>query len=187
MRANLFVYREIDDPWFRAFRRAPVEILNATLPRLKRLTGEFGVAGEIKIRPADLYVNVGYRRPGVVLVGDAFKTTCPVTGTGCDKVFTDVERLCNVHIPAWLATEGMDETKIAAFYEDPVKTACDSWSEVKAYNFRKVSIDGGLYWCGQRWARFMMWLSRGLARRCRQTVHRQRRLGAGEARPAAGG
>ena len=36
------------------------------------------------------------------------RTTCPVTGTGTDKVFTDVAQLCNVHIPAWLATEGMD-------------------------------------------------------------------------------
>ena len=53
-----------------------------------------------------------YRQPGVVLVGDAFAATCPVTGTGTDKVFTDIAQLCNVHIPAWLATEGMDADKI---------------------------------------------------------------------------
>jgi 2-polyprenyl-6-methoxyphenol hydroxylase-like FAD-dependent oxidoreductase len=175
MRANLFVYREMDDPWFRDFRRAPVETLEAALPRLRRLTGEFGVAGEVKIRPADLTINTGYRRPGVVLVGDAFKTTCPVTGTGSDKVFTDVERLCNAHIPAWLATEGMDETKIAAFYDDPVKTACDSWSEAKAYDFRKVSIDTGLTWRAQRWARFGKWLARGLLRRLDDARPRPRR------------
>jgi 2-polyprenyl-6-methoxyphenol hydroxylase-like FAD-dependent oxidoreductase len=165
MRANLFVYREANDPWFREFRRVPVETLNAALPRLKRLTGEFGVAGEIKIRPADLYVNTGYRQSGIVLVGDAFRTTCPVTGTGCDKVFTDVERLCNVHIPGWLATEGMDEAKIASFYDDPVKLACDSWSDAKAYDFRKVSIDNGFTWRVQRWARFGKWFGRGLLRR----------------------
>ena len=79
--------------------------MNAALPRLRRITGEFGVAGDVKIRPADLYVSTGYRQPGIVLVGDAFATTCPVTGTGTDKVFTDVAQLCNVHIPAWLATE----------------------------------------------------------------------------------
>src|SRR6202011_2045269 len=55
---------------------------------------------------ADLYVSAGHRQAGAVLVGDAFETTCPVTGTGSDKVFTDVERLCNVHIPAWLAIDG---------------------------------------------------------------------------------
>ncbi|MBV8918807.1 FAD-dependent oxidoreductase [Bradyrhizobium sp.] len=165
MRANLFVYRAIDDPWFREFRRAPVETLEAALPRLKRLTGAFTTSGEIKIRPADLYVNTGYRQSGIVLVGDAFRTTCPVTGTGCDKVFTDVQRLCSVYIPAWLATEGMGEAKIAAFYDDPVKRACDSWSDAKAHDFRKVSIDSGLYWRAQRWARFGNWLGRGLLRR----------------------
>ena len=135
MRANLFTYRQMDDPWLRQMRHAPAETLNAALPRLRRITGEFEVAGDIKIRPADLYVSTGYRKPGMVLVGDAFETTCPVTGTGTDKVFTDVERLCNVHIPAWLATEGMDESKIAAFYDDPVKKACDAWSMAKAYQF----------------------------------------------------
>ena len=79
-----------------------------------------------------------------MLVGDAFETTCPVTGTGTDKVFTDVERLCNVHIPAWLATDGMGEDKIAAFYDDPIKQACDEWSSAKAYHFRSVSIETGI-------------------------------------------
>jgi hypothetical protein len=102
-----------------------------------------------------------------VLVGDAFETSCPVSGTGSDKVFTDVERLCNVHIPAWLATEGMDESKIAAFYDDPVKRACDAWSSAKAHNFRSVSIDRGLYWQAQRWARFLAWFGHGLLRRMR--------------------
>jgi 2-polyprenyl-6-methoxyphenol hydroxylase-like FAD-dependent oxidoreductase len=167
MRANLFVYRAFDDPWFRELRRAPVETLNAALPRLRRITGDFEIPGDIKIRPADLCVSSGYLQPGVVLVGDAFETTCPVTGTGTDKVFTDVERLCNVHIPAWLGSDGMDTDKIAAFYDDPVKKACDAWSNAKAYDFRSVSIENGLYWRAQRWARFMAWLGEGLLRRLR--------------------
>ena len=92
-------------------RRAPAETLNAALPRLRRITGEFEIEGDVKVRPADLYVSSGHRQAGVVLVGDAFETTCPVSGTGSDKVFTDVERLCNIHIPTWLATEGMDGAK----------------------------------------------------------------------------
>ena len=165
MRANLFVYRNADDPWLREFRLAPVKTLDAALPHLNRITGAFAVPGEIKIRPADLYVNTGYLRPGVVLVGDAFASTCPVTGTGTDKVFTDVERLCNIHIPAWLATDGMDEAKIAAFYADPVKKACDEWSIAKAQNFRAISIDTDLYWEAQRQARFLAWMGKGLLRR----------------------
>jgi 2-polyprenyl-6-methoxyphenol hydroxylase-like FAD-dependent oxidoreductase len=171
MRANLFTYREIDDPWLRQMRDAPVETLNAALPRLRRITGDFEISGDIRIRPADLYVSTGHRRPGVVLIGDAFETTCPVTGTGTDKVFTDVERLCNVHIPAWLATDGMDADKIAAFYDDPVKQACDAWSSAKAYHFRSVSIENGLYWRAQRWARFIAWLGEGMLRRLRDRLN----------------
>jgi 2-polyprenyl-6-methoxyphenol hydroxylase-like FAD-dependent oxidoreductase len=167
MRANLFTYRQIDDPWLQQMRRTPAQTLTAALPRLGRVIGEFEIAGDIRMRPADLYVSAGHRQPGMVLVGDAFATSCPVTGTGTDKVFTDVERLCNVHIPNWLATDGMDETKIAAFYDDPVKTACDDWSSAKAYSFRSVSIDDSLYWKAQRWARFVAWFCEGTLRQLR--------------------
>jgi 2-polyprenyl-6-methoxyphenol hydroxylase-like FAD-dependent oxidoreductase len=165
MRANLFTYREVGDPWLRELRLAPVKTLHAALRRLKEITGEFSVTGDVRVRPADLYVNSGYRRAGVVLVGDAFAATCPVTGTGTDKVFTDVAQLCSVHIPAWLASEGMGEDKIAAFYDDPVKQACDAWAMEKAWSFRSVSIDESIYWRLQRWARFANWLAHGLLRR----------------------
>ncbi|MDI1265572.1 MAG: NAD(P)/FAD-dependent oxidoreductase [bacterium] len=177
MRANLFAYREVDDPWLREMRHKPAETMNAALPRLRRITGDYSVTGGVKIRPADLYVSTGYRQPGIVMVGDAFATTCPVSGTGTDKVFTDVTQLCNVHIPAWLGTEGMSETKIASFYEDPVKRACDEWSMAKAFSFRKVTIDTGLYWHAQRWARFLAWFGEGVRRRMRSGAS------AGSARP----
>src|SRR5262249_17385002 len=105
MRANLFTYRDVGDPWLRELRVAPAKTLNAALPRLKETTGDFQVTGDVKTRPADIYINSGYRRAGIVLVGDAFASTCPVTGTGTDKVFTDVAQLCDVHIPAWLLTD----------------------------------------------------------------------------------
>jgi 2-polyprenyl-6-methoxyphenol hydroxylase-like FAD-dependent oxidoreductase len=170
MRANLFTYRASDDPWLREMRCDPVETMNAALPRLRRITGDFGVAGDVKVRPADIYVSTGYRQPGIVLVGDAFATTCPVTGTGTDKVFTDVAQLCNVHISAGLTTAGMTEDKIASFYDDPVKTACDAWSSAKAFSFRKVTIDTGPYWRVQRWARFLSWLGKGTLRRGRGRI-----------------
>jgi hypothetical protein len=80
-------------------------------------------------------------------------------------VFNDVARLCSVHIPAWLATEGMAAAKIAGFYDDPVKKACDDWANAKAYHFKSVSIDRGLYWSAQRWARFFGWWVSGWKRR----------------------
>jgi 2-polyprenyl-6-methoxyphenol hydroxylase-like FAD-dependent oxidoreductase len=186
MRANLFTYREMDDPWLRQMRRMPEETLHASLPKLRKLTGSFKIAGEIRIRPADLYVSTGYRQAGIVLVGDAFATSCPVTGTGTDKVFTDVAQLCNVHIPDWLSSDRMAEQKIAAFYDDPVKRECDGWSAAKAYSFRSVTIDNGVVWQAQRWARFAAGLSQGTLRRVRN------RLGAGSgatqhrARPTQG-
>ncbi|WP_456632236.1 FAD-dependent oxidoreductase [Bradyrhizobium sp. URHC0002] len=165
MRANLFTYREADDPWLRQMRHAPVETLNAALPRLARITGTFTVSDDIRVRPADVYVSTNYRQPGLVLVGDAFANTCPVTGSGTDKVFTDVAQLCNVHLPAWLASEGMGETKIATFYDDPVKQACDAWSMGIALSLRSVAIDAGLYWRARRWARFLFWLGECALRR----------------------
>jgi 2-polyprenyl-6-methoxyphenol hydroxylase-like FAD-dependent oxidoreductase len=170
MRANLFVYREVDDPWLREMRKSPVETMNAALPRLRRITGDYAVVGDVKIRPADVYVSIGHRQAGVVLVGDAFAATCPVTGTGTDKVFTDVAQLCNIHIPAWLATEGMGAEKIASFYDDPVKQACDAWSMAKAISFRKVTVETGLYWRAPRWARFLAWFCEGALRRVRNWI-----------------
>lgn len=171
MRANLFVYRGFDDPWLRELRRAPAETLNAALPRLERITGGFDIPGEIKIRPVDLYVNDASGQPGLVLVGDAFSTSCPAAGTGCDKVFTDVERLCNVHIPDWLASDGMDTAKIATFYADPIKRDCDEWSAAKAFDFRSVSIGTSPYRMAQRWARFMAWSVQGLLRPLGGALH----------------
>jgi 2-polyprenyl-6-methoxyphenol hydroxylase-like FAD-dependent oxidoreductase len=170
MRANLMVYRQMDDPWLRAFRAAPEKTMREMMPNLQRMMGDFEVAGPIKIRPADLYVTEGHRQAGIVLVGDAFATSCPAAGTGTDKVFTDVERLCNVHIPRWLASDGMGADKIAAFYDDPVKMECDAWSTAKAYHLRALTLDDGLSWRAQRWARFLLRLAQGTLRSLRKRM-----------------
>ena len=83
----------------------------ALWPGLRKLMGDFTVPSFVQIRPVDLYVTQGYRQNGVVLVGDAFSTSCPAAGTGARKVLVDVERLCNVHIPHWLATPGMGDSE----------------------------------------------------------------------------
>ena len=170
MHANLMVYRAVDDPWLRQMRHQPEAALRALMPRLHRITGDFKVFGPVKIRPADLYITRGHRQAGVVLVGDAFATSCPAAGTGSDKVFTDAERLCNVHIPNWLATDGMAADKIAAFYDDPVKTACDAWSTAKAYHLRALSTDNGLPWRAGRWARFLVRATQGKFAQARQLL-----------------
>ena len=152
MRANLFVYRDMHDLWLRQMRNAPKETLVSAMPALQHLLGDFSVPGEVRIRPVDLYRTTGHRQPGVVLLGDAFATSCPAAGTGVNKVLTDVERLCKMHIPHWLASPGMGAEKIAGFYEDPVKVACDAASLNKAFYLRALSTDSGLSWRVRRWA-----------------------------------
>lgn len=162
MRANLMVYRDMTDPWLQQFRQAPEAALFAMMPGLERMTGGLKVSGPVKIRPADLCVTEGHLQPGVVLVGDAFSTSCPAAGTGTTKVFTDVGRLCNVYIPAWLCSEGMELPKISQFYDDPEKTACEAWSRSKAYHLRSLSTDRGLPWLARRWARFLVRTAQGV-------------------------
>jgi 2-polyprenyl-6-methoxyphenol hydroxylase-like FAD-dependent oxidoreductase len=165
MRANFMVYRDMNDPWLSEMRHQPDATLFSTMPGLRKLTGDAEVVGPVKIRPADLYVTHGHVQPGVVLVGDAFGTSCPAAGTGTSKVFTDVERLCNVYVPQWFATGGMGADKIAAYYADPVKNACDRYSFDKAYTLRSMSIDEGLAWQARRWIRFLGRLAVGAIRR----------------------
>lgn len=156
MRANLFVYRELGDPWLARMRDDPHTALLELMPRLPRLMGDFTIGGPVKIRPADLYVTEGHRQAGVVLVGDAFSTSCPAAGTGIRKVLTDAERLCHAYIPRWLADDGMGADKIGAFYDDPAKQACDQESADRARAVRDLAINPGLWWHAQRWARFVV-------------------------------
>ena len=167
MRANLCVYRDMDDPWLREFKQAPRERLIALMPNLEKIIGAYDVPGIIKVRPADLYVTTGVEKPGVVLIGDAFSTSCPTAGTGTGKVFTDVERLCNVYVPRWFATPGMGAEKIAEFYADPVRVAYHAHSAHKAFHLRSLTIEPGLKWAALRWLRFLARLGSGMLRRVR--------------------
>jgi 2-polyprenyl-6-methoxyphenol hydroxylase-like FAD-dependent oxidoreductase len=155
VRANLFCYRDMHDPWLRLMRTEPHETLHAAMPGLDRLLGNFEVIGPVKVRPVDLTVTTGHRQAGIVLIGDAFATSCPAAGTGTNKVFTDVERLCNTYIGQWLASDGMSADKIAAFYDDPVKQACEEFCLAKAFYLRELSTATGLAWTARRWAKFL--------------------------------
>ncbi len=168
MRANLFVYRDMHDLWLRAMRTAPVPTLQALMPGLRTLTGEFEVTSDVKIRPVDLYATRGHQQAGIVLVGDAFATSCPAAGTGARKALNDVERLCNVHIPRWLASGGMGADKIASFYDDPVKRECDEFSLAKAFDLRSFSLDPSMPWRARRWSKFIGQYTVGALRRIRR-------------------
>ncbi len=164
LRVNLFTYWGARDDRLNGLREEPEKTLIGLWPKLESLTGAF-IAENVRIRPIDLYVTEGYRQPGIVLVGDAFATACPAVGVGANKVLTDVERLCHVHIPRWLASPGMGVEKVAHFYADPIKRACDESSAARAFYLRSLSTDEGLAWRTRRWTRFCVQMGVSALRR----------------------
>jgi 2-polyprenyl-6-methoxyphenol hydroxylase-like FAD-dependent oxidoreductase len=96
-RANLFVYRELNDPWLKRLRDNPGATIATSLPQLERLTGTLNVKGLLKIRPVDLVATDGVLQPGIALVGDAFSTACPVSVP--EKALPDGEASIVAHEP----------------------------------------------------------------------------------------
>ncbi|MDR3535854.1 MAG: FAD-dependent monooxygenase [Acetobacteraceae bacterium] len=146
IRANLFTYRDVLDPWSQAFRQAPHAMLLTVLPRLERVLGPFRVASQVQTRVTDLHSVANPVRDGIVLVGDGFQTSCPAAGTGVSRLLTDIDCLCNTHVPRWLDTPGMAADKIAAFYADPRKAVSDAKAASDAEYRRSVTTEGSLRW-----------------------------------------
>lgn len=170
VRANLFVYRELSDPWFKAFRADPVAAMHAVMPRLRHLTGDFRVLGTPRVRPVDLVDTKGCETAGVVLIGDAYRTACPVSGTGASKAMVDAERLCNVYAPQWLRQETITAQDIASFYADPEKQASDAHSRSVSLFAKRLALEPGLGWTAYRWARCGASLGRQFASSARQML-----------------
>jgi 2-polyprenyl-6-methoxyphenol hydroxylase-like FAD-dependent oxidoreductase len=154
-RANLFTFLDHQDPWIRELRRAPAATLQAALPDLHEFIGDFEVVEKVDNWTMDLSVAENVDQHGVVLIGDAFQTSCPAAGTGVTRLLTDIDRLCNVHVPNWFASPGMDKEKIAQFYRDPVKRAADADAMRLAHYRRALTIDPSLRWNLQRRQHFM--------------------------------
>ena len=91
-----------------------------------------------------------FEHAGVVLIGDAFQTSCPAAGTGVSRLLTDVERLCTVHLPRWLASPGMGLAKIREFYQDRAKQEADHRALRLAHYRRSLTLDSGLRWTVHR-------------------------------------
>ena len=79
----------------------------------------------------------------------------PAAGNGVTRVLTDVTQLCTVHVPGWLATPGMATDKINAFYDDPIKRACDEHCLWTAEYARSFATDPGLAWRAWRVKAFL--------------------------------
>jgi 2-polyprenyl-6-methoxyphenol hydroxylase-like FAD-dependent oxidoreductase len=182
LRANLFTFLDHQDPWIRELRRAPAATLDAAMPALRAFLGGYEVIDRVENWTMDLSVAENVVRDGVVLIGDAFQTSCPAAGTGVTRLLTDVDRLCNVHVPRWCETAGMGKEKIAQFYRDPVKQAMDADAMRLAHYRRSLTIDPSIRWNLRRRQHFMRrrlvgWMDRmspGLTRQLKSYTRRRR-------------
>ena len=126
MRANLFCYLDPSDPWARSFKLDPKQALLDVMPSLERTIGPFEVVGKVQVRPNSIQRAENVRQQaGVVLIGDAFQSSCPAVGTGIGRILADVEVLRRL-VPSWLATPGMGADKMEQFYSDPAKCRFDA-------------------------------------------------------------
>ena len=107
----------------------------------------------------DLYRTEHAVIPGVILLGDAFQSVCPSTGTGLSKVLVDVQTLLHL-VPKWLQTAGMNSSKIREFYSDEHKQKTDEDSLHGALYRRNLCIDHSVGWRVRRWKKyFPRWLA----------------------------
>ena len=59
----------------------------------------------------------------------------------------------------------MGRAKVAAFYDDPVKHACDTRAAMKAFELRSFSVETTVRWMAMRWAKFFFHWGKGTLRR----------------------
>ncbi len=145
-RVNLFTYRDYSDPWVKKLKANPREAVYELIPKARRFLGDFEIVSKVEFRVIDLMVTESYLQDGFVLIGDAFRTSCPAVGTGLSRLLADVDRLCNVYAPQWMATPGMGRDKLAQFYDDADKKAVDASSAHSAEYRRSSTIGQGLRW-----------------------------------------
>ena len=155
MRANLFMFRDPDDPIMRELRREPKATLLRLMPGLQPYLGDFRVIDRVQNWVMDLAKVDGHLQPGIVLIGDAFQTSCPAAGTGVSRLLVDVERLCTVHLPGWLKTAGMNTEKISQFYSDREKIASDERAFRMAHFRQALTSNSGLRWNVRRRLHFL--------------------------------
>jgi 2-polyprenyl-6-methoxyphenol hydroxylase-like FAD-dependent oxidoreductase len=149
MRANLFTYHGYQDAFVAEIRNDPVSALYRAMPGLEKFLGSFERTDDVRIRMVDLDGVTNHRQHGVVLIGDAFQTSCPATGTGLTRCMNDVARLSE-HIDDWLAAPGMSKGKLASFYDDPRKTSVDDQATYAAQYARRFATDRSLSWVLRR-------------------------------------
>lgn len=124
VRANLFTSWAPGSATGRALVADPSSILDQLFPAVRATLGRLDVVGGVQVGVSRHHRLRDPGRPGVVVIGDAHQTASPATGTGLDKVLTDVDVLAS-WAPRWVEGADVGPDRIAAFYTDPVRQAVD--------------------------------------------------------------
>ena len=160
VRVNIFSYRALDDAWTRRMARDPLGGLAEISPVAAEALSGARVTRRCEVRGTDLYAATGHRRPGVVLIGDAFHAPCPASGTGMLRILHDIKLLTGQYLPMWLETPGLDTRKVSAFYDDPQKRRLDARSLKSSLRGRQWATNRSPAWRGLRLARRLKQLVR---------------------------
>jgi 2-polyprenyl-6-methoxyphenol hydroxylase-like FAD-dependent oxidoreductase len=155
MRANLFTFLVPGDERVNALRRDMPRALLAAMPGLRRHLGAFDVIDKVQSWLMDLTVADNVRQDGVVLIGDAYQTSCPAAGRGVSRLLSDVELLCRDYVPRWFETDRMGAEKISGFYADPRKQAMDQSALALSHYRRDLAVARGMRWEIRRRQHFM--------------------------------
>jgi 2-polyprenyl-6-methoxyphenol hydroxylase-like FAD-dependent oxidoreductase len=86
MRANLFTFLTPGDERVSGLRHDMESGLFAAMPGLRRHLREFEVPDKVQSWLMDLTVAENVRQDGVVLIGDAYQTSCPAAGRGVSRL-----------------------------------------------------------------------------------------------------
>jgi len=146
VRMNLFLYDAPQSERVARFRSDPLGELVRALPSLtSKLEGARAI-GTVQLRVTDLYAVEHPARDGLVLVGDARRTSCPASGTGVMRILHDAKLLTASHLPAWFTSDHIGADQIAAFYTEPSLIALDRTAHRRSLNGRAAATSRSVYW-----------------------------------------
>ena len=151
-RVNLFTYHDPSDPWVRAARKAPLEGLLQVAPGLRGLLADAREVGTADIRVTHLHRLIWPERPALVVLGDAYQTSCPSTAFGVTRLVSDIQALVD-RVGVWLAAPAIGVAEISNFYGDARKNAVDHESADAAERARSTAVETSPYWRLRRMAR----------------------------------
>jgi 2-polyprenyl-6-methoxyphenol hydroxylase-like FAD-dependent oxidoreductase len=146
VRLNLFLYDAPTSDRVARFRSDPVAELIRALPSLADKLDGARPIGPVQVRVTDLYAVERPARDGVVLVGDARRTSCPASGTGVTRILNDAQFLTAKYLPAGFAADRFDAAAIGAFYAEPTLAALDRRAHRRSMNGRRTATGRSLYW-----------------------------------------